>query len=1159
VCGRGLPATGRGDERRLVTVLFADLVGYTALAETRDPEQVKNLVDACFERLIADIVTHGGRVDKIVGDAIMALFGAPLAHEDDAERAVRAGLAMQESLAAWSTELGGESIQMRVGINSGEVLVGALRAGGDYTAMGDVVNTANRLQTIAEPGQVLVGNVTHAATRDVLRYRSLGLVRAKGREEAVPAWVAVEAVAPPGHRPRRVRTPLVGREPELGLLRHALAIATERRRAQLVVLSGDAGTGKTRLAEELASLARNERHAFVLEGRCVPYGESNVWWPLAEALRRSCGIEPCDSPAVAEGKGRTLVETMVGAAPGYDVDRIMQGISYLMDHGKLADVEPARARDEALRSVHLCLDLITAERPLVFVISELHWADDLLLEFLDRLLDRVQHLPILLVATARPELAERWQPPVGRHNQIVLHLDPLDAASTGDLLAELLSEVPSPELRDALVERSGGNPLYLEELVALLDDDRPLDELPVTLRGLVAARLDGLGPAERATLEDAAVIGRTGSLEALVALASADRAGGETGVSAALDSLVAADVLMAVDTGWGFRSELVREVGYTILTKAARARRHAAMAEWLAARVGDRPGGEDFDALAHHYGTAAELVVELDGVTGVPSDLGVKALGWLERAAIRAESEELWPAAVGLLDQALRLAVFGDAAARDRLVLARARARVGLRDAVGAAEDVAESLVSAEARGDESLEAKAMVLRGEVERLEGRMERSSATLSQAVDRARQLGDDQVIADGLRALGQTRLFMGDEEGADEVSVQALAAYRNLGDRRGEAWALQSLAWTAFLRSDFGPAEDRLRASADAFSEIGDWGGHSWAIGLLGWVRYGQGRLEEAEDIGRRILVDAESGGDRWALGMMTVLLVNITLWTGRTREASVLAAKATALFEGIEDHWARLQAVIPQARTLLALGEIAEGRALLAQLEAGLGSVSDRRMRRLGQGAVVIASTQQLGEGPAVLGLASDLIEGESGEIMAEQLSALGLALLQCGRLDEGVARLEEALSRCEGGAPPNVGAMVALGLVAGGQIDAAVAVLDGYTGPERGTYIDRAWAQVGRGFVALARGDGPGVQVAFECARQLVDGTEDRLSQAVVRLAHHVAVSATAAGLAAEVEWLAVEAYDRMNRLGVTFPGWERVFRLMSGAAPAHDAVVLAT
>jgi class 3 adenylate cyclase/tetratricopeptide (TPR) repeat protein len=1141
----------------LVTVLFADLVGYTTLAETRDPEQVKNLVDTCFERLAADIVAHGGRVDKIVGDAIMALFGAPVAHEDDAERAVRAGLAMQQTLLDWSIPLAGGAIRMRVGINSGEVLVGALRAGGDYTAMGDVVNTASRLQTIAEPGQVLVGNVTHAATREVLRYRSLGLVRAKGREEPVAAWAAVEAVAPPGHRPRRVRTPLVGRAPELGLLRDALAIATERRRAQLVVLSGDAGTGKTRLAEELASLARTERQAFVLEGRCVPYGESNVWWPLAEALRRSCGIEPGDGPAVAEAKGRALVEAMIGPSADRDVERIMHGLGYLLGHdGKLADVEPARARDEALRSMHLCLESVTVGRPLVFVLSELHWADDLLLEFLDRLLDRLQHLPILLLATTRPELAERWQPPVGRHNQIVLHLDPLDVAATGELLTELLAEAPSPELRDALVERSGGNPLYLEELVALLADRRPFDELPVTLRGLVAARLDGLSPAERDVLEDAAVIGRLGSLDALVAVAGPARPGGEAAVSEAVASLMADDLLMTVDAGWGFRSELVREVAYAILTKAARARRHAALAEWLAVQAGDRAGSEETDQLAHHYGTAAELVVELDGVPGVPGDLGVKALDWIQRAATRAESEELWPAAVGLLDQALRLAGFGEPGVRDRLVLARARARVGLRDVRGAAEDVAESMASAEARGDEVVRVRAMVLGGEVERLEGRMECSAATLEHAVDMARKLGDDQVIADALRALGQTRLFTGDEDGADAASVEALAAYRNLGDRRGEAWALQSLAWTAFLRGDFGPAEDRLRASANAFTEIGDWGGHGWALGLLGWVRYGQGRLVEAEEIGRTTLVEAQGGGDRWAVGMMTVLLVNVTLWTGRTKEASVLAAKATELFEGIEDHWARLQAVIPQARTLLALGEIAEGRALLAQLEAGLASVSDRRMRRLGQGAVVIASTQQLGEGPAVLGLASDLIEAEPGEVMAEQLSALGLALLQAGRVHEGVARLEEAWAGCDGGAPPNVGAMVALGRVAAGQIDDAVAVLDAHTGPGRGTYIDQAWAAVGRGFVALARGDSKGLQVAFELALQLVDATEDRLSQAVVRLAHHVAVSATADGLDAEVEWLAVEANDRMSALGVGFPGWERVFRLMAGSEPAHDAVV---
>jgi hypothetical protein len=233
--------------------------------------------------------------------------------------------------------------------------------------------------------------------------------------------------------------------------------------------------------------------------------------------------------------------------------------------------------------------------------------------------------------------------------------------------------------------------------------------------------------------------------------------------------------------------------------------------------------------------------------------------------------------------------------------------------------------------------------------------------------------------------------------------------------------------------------------------------------------------------------------------------------------------------------------------------------LLSGIVEGSGSIADRRLRGMAQGAILVASTQQLGEGSTVLDVALELAGSDPAVVNPEQLAAAGLALLQSGRVDEGGACLEHALTRCEGGTPPNIGAMVALGRVAAGYIDGAVAVLDAYTGPDRGTYIDRAWASVARGFVALARGDGVALQAAFEAALQLVDDTEDVLSQAVIRLAHHIAVSATAAGLDAEVEWLAVEAYDRLSALGVGFPGWERVFRLMAGSEPAHDAVAVAT
>ena len=291
----GHPLNARADERRIVTVLFADLVGFTSLSEAADPEQVKNLIDRTFSRLVADVEAYGGQVDKIVGDAIVALFGAPVAHEDDAERAVRSALQMQQTMAA----IGGpDGVRLRVGVNTGEVLVGNLRAGGDYTAMGDVVNVASRLQAHAAPGQIVVGPATYFATRAVVQYEPMGRIHVRGREESVDTWQAIGATAPPGHRPRRQGTPLVGREAELGVLCNGLSLALSRKRAHLQLLLGEAGIGKTRLAEEVAIVAAGQHCALVLEGRCLPYGEANVWWPIAEALRQACNIGVEDDAAV---------------------------------------------------------------------------------------------------------------------------------------------------------------------------------------------------------------------------------------------------------------------------------------------------------------------------------------------------------------------------------------------------------------------------------------------------------------------------------------------------------------------------------------------------------------------------------------------------------------------------------------------------------------------------------------------------------------------------------------------------------------------------------------------------------------------------------------------------------------------------------------------
>ncbi|HEY5164444.1 MAG TPA: adenylate/guanylate cyclase domain-containing protein, partial [Acidimicrobiia bacterium] len=382
-CGHALVA--RPDERRVVSVVFADLVGFTSYSEFSDPEHVKALVDECFEALSADVIAYGGQVDKIVGDALLALFGAPVAHEDDAERAVRCALRMQQTLAALREERD-LTVELRVGVNTGVVLVGALRTGGDYTAMGDVVNTASRLQTVAEPGRVVVGPDTHAATHHAVQYEPLGALTVRGRSEPVEAWLALSAPVPPGTR-RRARTPLVGRDAEMGLLSAILDTALTRSRAHLVLLTGGAGVGKSRLASEVAARARDQHEASVFEGQCVPYGE-DIWFPIAETIRTVCHL-PANATHDAAREGVYAAVAKASGRPPDDpeVARTGSGLLYLLGYAEaFHDVDPGRARDDALRSGQALFGQLASERPVVLVLSDLHWADDLVLDLVDRLL-----------------------------------------------------------------------------------------------------------------------------------------------------------------------------------------------------------------------------------------------------------------------------------------------------------------------------------------------------------------------------------------------------------------------------------------------------------------------------------------------------------------------------------------------------------------------------------------------------------------------------------------------------------------------------------------------------------------------------------------------------------------------------------------------------
>jgi class 3 adenylate cyclase/tetratricopeptide (TPR) repeat protein len=1160
-CGQDLRL--RGDERRVVTVLFADLVGYTTLSETRDPEQVKNLIDGCFERLVADIDAFGGRVDKIIGDAIVALFGAPVAHEDDAERAVRAALRMQESLAEHTAELDVD-IRMRVGVNTGEVLVGALRAGGDYTAMGDVVNTANRLQAAARPGEVLVGPATFVATRRTVRYEALEPVAAKGREELVPVWRADAAVAPPGYRPERNRARLVGREPELGLLCHSVENAIRNARASLLLLLGEAGVGKSRLAEELANHADETHNALILEGRCVPYGEANVWWPVADALRHGCGIRSSDPEERAVELARTSVCIALGeGASQAEVDRVHQGLLYLMGYeSELRGIDPARARGDAIDAVVTYAEQFSAHRPVIVVLSDLHWADDLVLELIDALLDRLSARRFVVLATARHVIEDRWHPPHGRHNLIVLTLDPLTAESAEALLCELAGVELGDGLAKELLDRSGGNPFFLEELVTLLSDagigvpghaaHADHIDLPDTLRGLVVARLDGLSADERRVLDDCAVLGRRGQVLAIEVMASKHL--GIDDVHPILDSLQAKDLLVLSGSGdsgkWTFRSDLVREVAYSTLTKADRARSHHGIATWMEGHE-DTTRDAVVDRMAHHYMRAAELVHELGQVEGVPSDLTEQALHWLEQAAARANQAEIHVVAERLYGEGLRLLAGRHGPRHRAFLIGRARALSGLREVPAARADAIAAVEESRHGGRDAAHdlGRSLLVLADVEQRGSSWAAAEAALDEAGHLFEELGDRHGQAEVLRLRGFGALTRHEYEAATDLLEQALAGFEAIDDRRGVAWARQNLAWCAFYAGRAEEAELLLRKAAATFEEIGDKGGLRWAHGVLAWARFQQGFSAEAGEMAEEILTDDRQSGDRWAIGMMLILAGSVRLWTGRTLSAIDRLREARTLFEGIHDDFGHAQSSAILGRALVLAGHVEEGLDMVASMGRDGAPMSEREF--IVSVMAGLAATVQVGDlarsermldiapaGP-VDGDGDDLVVGDT-----ERATSVGLHRLQAGQVDVAVAVLGSVARRLAPEIDPNLHSALALAHVAEGRVDEALAEVDAVDAHERASYLDRLTAGIARGLALSRRGDVAAATAAFDQVRAAADATEDRVSQSLVRLAE--ATAATARGDADAPATMA-QAEARLAELGLRDTAWRHAYALAVG------------
>ncbi len=1134
-CGHAL--LRRPDERRLVTVLMADIVGFTALSETADPETVKNLVDRCFQALVDVITTYGGSLDKIVGDQIVAQFGAPTAHEDDAERAVRSAVAMREALEAVAQETH-HRFALRIGINTGEVLVGAMRAGGDPTVMGDVVNTASRLQTTAEPGQIVVGNATYLATRNVVRYDPLGDLELRGRGESVPAWSLSAVTRPPG-RPRRARrAPLVGRDPEMGVLRHMFKVTLTRRRAQMLLILGDAGVGKTRIAHELAHEMSREHGARVVVGRCAPYGESNVWAPISEALRSLCGLDDDEALHGRREELRDAVQSVTGIAESSpELDRIVDGVMY-MTHGLTKPgVDPGRARDDAIRAAMAMFEACANQHPLVLMLSDVHWADDLVLGALARFLRRLGTLPFLLLATARPDFELRWTPPVGYHNATVLHLDPLDSDATAELARELYGGTIDDSMLAFFQERSGGNPFFVEELVALVCDTdgahdlgaEGLGALPATLHGLIAARLDALPAELRSVVEDFAVVGSHGPTATALLLSGRD--------ATVLRELQARDLLEIDHDEYHFKSELVRQVAYSTLTKGERARRHEALASQL-----DDTVESHVDQIAHHLACAAEMIDEVGLALVGPDGIRERAITHLAKAARRAEERENFIAGGRFWERALRLMDAEPCELRWEALLGRSRARDAFRMLHEARDDALVVLEEASELGSEVWQSRAHVTLGRVEADAGNYDEAEQHYGQAVTLLRALGDQSGVADALRGLGVIRLFQGQLEEAERLVSDSLASFIAAGDRRGEAWAQQNLAMIAFFHGANTDAEQRLVQSAELFGEIGDWGGVGWALGMLAFVRFNQGELDEAERLAHQIVIEAGETGSRWAEGMMEVLLADIAIWRGRAEESVERSRNAIAMFTEMGDHWGMVQAIAPAARALSTLGRFRDADEMLAQLDTEAAYLPDSTMRTVThmiRGAVLV----ERGECEAAVEqfrLADEFAGDRDTVGNVDRALLSGLAAVQAGRAADAIALAEPTYRN-----QTNVGPLAALGglLTLAYAVDRrpeeALKLAAELTDAERGTFMDRLLTHWGAAIAYAQLDDAAGAVREIDTASSIAYSTDSRVVRTVATVARARLFEVLGVPAAAEA---ANEASLALYATNITAQGWISAF-----------------
>jgi class 3 adenylate cyclase/tetratricopeptide (TPR) repeat protein len=795
--------------RKTVTVVFTDVVGSTPLGERLDPEALRSIMGRYFDRMRAVVERHGGTVEKFIGDAVMAVFGIPRVHEDDALRAVRAAAEMRDALSGLNRDLErerGVAIQMRTGVNTGEVVAGDPEDG-QALVTGDAVNTAARLQQAAGPGEILLGATTHRLVRDAVRAELVEPIALKGKASPVQARRLLEVIHGVEAVPRHLDSPMVGRRRERELVRLAFERAIEDRTCQLVTVLGPAGVGKSRLVEEfLTGLGPD---AEVLRGRCLPYGEGITFWPVREIVRQAGGIGEEEPAEEARAKLRALCRGTERE------DVIFQRVANVMGLG-----EESGPPEETFWGVRTLLEAMARRRPLVIAFEDLHWGEPTFLDFIEHLADWTRDAPMLLMCPGRQELLESrpgWAG--GKANATTIQLEPLSEELCEQLIANLLGQARlADDARRRIVEAAEGNPLFVEQMLSMMIDDDllrrddghwvPTTDLstlsvPATIQALLAARLDRLAGEERAVIERASVVGRVFYRGAVAELSPEPV---RPAVETHLMTLVRRELIRPHASQFGddtfrFRHLLIRDAVYQAMPKESRADLHERFAGWLEDHAGERLQ-EYEEILGYHLEQAHRYRAELGPVDDHAAGLARRAGSLLGRAGQRAFARGDATGGANLLARAAALLPEEDP---DRLRvlpdLAEALYECAEFARAGAVVDDVSRL--ARRAGDRSAELRVRLV-GLMQRMstdpEEPMDRGLAEANEILHEAEQIGDASLLTHAQEEAAWFRFWSGRSADAEELLEDAIAKAKARGASSGQMMRLyRALSATAIWGS------------------------------------------------------------------------------------------------------------------------------------------------------------------------------------------------------------------------------------------------------------------------------------------------------------------------------------------------------------------------